>query len=146
MMPKIDFYILPENNADIRLQFACRLIETSYQQKHRIYVHTDNEKDAHAMDELLWTYRDESFLPHHLVGEGPDPAPPIQIGFGVIPDKQRDTLINLSTETPAFYKQFTRLLELITPENQETARERYRFYRAAGSEITTHKLATTELA
>lgn len=141
---RIDFYILPESDANAHMQFTCRLIEKVYKQKHRIYVHTENQAAAHQLDELLWTYRDDSFLPHHLHGEGPDPAPPIQIGFAVTPEKQRDILINLSLDVPLFYTQFMRVLEIIenAPASQERARERFRFYRTKGAEVNTHKLQT----
>ncbi|EKD72736.1 MAG: hypothetical protein ACD_45C00602G0009 [uncultured bacterium] len=143
MMPKIDFYIL---SAAKSLQFACRLIEKIYKQKHCIYIHTANQTEAHQLDELLWTYREDSFLPHNLYGEGPEPTPPIQIGFDVIPEKQRDILINLSNQVPPFYAQFIRIAELIAndPTAEEAGRERYRFYRAENCEITTHKLQTIE--
>ncbi len=145
-MPKIDFYILPDSNNHSRLLFTCRLIEKAYKQRHRIYVHTENKTEAHTLDEMLWTYRDDSFLPHNLYGEGPDPAPPIQIGIHATPDKHRDILMNLSPQIPAFYPQFMRVLELIVNEAslQEAGRERYRVYRAAGFEINTHKLQAIE--
>lgn len=145
-MPKIDFYILPEAHANARLQLACRLIEKAYKQKHRIYVHTEDRTMAHQLDEMLWTYRDDSFLPHNLYGDGPEPAPPIQIGFNAIPEKHRDILLNLNQQVPEFYVQFARILELITNDTaaQETGRERYRFYRTQQCELNTHKLQTIE--
>lgn len=143
-MPKIDFYILSEGSC---LQLACRLIEKAYKNRHRVYIHTENQADAHELDELLWTYKEESFIPHNLYGEGPDPLPPIQIGFNETPEKHRDILINLSNQIPTFYKQFSRVMELISHhhEIQERARENYRIYRAKGYDITTHKLQTVEL-
>ncbi len=143
-MPKIDFYLIPEPSETKRLVFACRLIEKAYKQQHRIYINAENQATAHQLDELLWTYREDSFLPHNLHGEGPEPAPPIQIGYDVVPEKQRDILINLSTTVPEFYIRFARVLELISndAEAQATGRERYKFYRAQRHEITTHKLET----
>lgn len=145
-MPTIDFYILSESSAASRFQFACRLIEKAYKNQHRVYVHTENEHDAHTIDELLWTYREESFLPHHLIGEGPEPIPPIQIGFGATPEKHHDILINLSLSIPVFYQQFSRVLELVIHHDafQTRARENYRHYRDAGLHIRTHKLQTVE--
>ncbi|EKD54944.1 MAG: hypothetical protein ACD_60C00031G0002 [uncultured bacterium] len=142
-MPKVDFYILSDT---VCFPFACRLIEKIYKQNHRIYVHAENQSDAHTLDELLWTYRDDSFLPHNLYGEGPEPVPPIQIGFNVTPEKHRDVLINLSNAVPPFYTQFMRVLELVARNQtaEEKGRERYRFYRAEGFAITTHKLETIE--
>jgi DNA polymerase-3 subunit chi len=138
-MPKIDFYILTD---DAKFSFACRLIEKAYKSRHRIYIHTENEKDAHRLDEMLWTYKDDSFLPHNLYGEGPESAPPIQIGFNVTPDNHRDILLNLSSSVPEFFSQFQRILELVAndSDSQNLGRERFKHYRAQNFEITTHKL------
>lgn len=146
-MPKIDFYILTEGDADGRFQMACRLIEKAYRNQHRVYIHTENSTDAHTIDELLWTYREESFLPHNLYGEGPEPAPPIQIGFDLTPAKHRDILINLAHSVPAFYGQFARVLEIVANDVtiQTRSRENYRHYRTQGHDIASHKLQTIEL-
>ncbi len=143
-MPKIDFYLIQTTSEQERLNFACRLIEKIYKQQRRIYIHTENQTAAHHLDELLWTYRNDSFLPHHLIGEGPDPVPPIQIGYNTLHPKQHDILMNLSSSVPEFYKQFSRVLELITenPDITSLGRERYRLYRSQGCNITTHKLTT----
>ncbi len=143
-MPAIDFYIFSEGNANTRLQLACRLIEKAYKNRHRVYIHAENQPEAHQLDELLWTYREDSFIPHNLYGEGPEPAPPIQIGFDAQPEKHRDILINLSSNIPTFYHQFNRVLELVPNDAalQESARNRFRQYRQQGFEIKTHKMST----
>lgn len=145
-MPRIDFYIVEDSEPKAHYKLACRLIEKAYKNRHRLYVHTNNEAEAHYLDELLWTYRDDSFLPHNLYGDGPEPAPPIQIGYHQTPDKQRDILITLSLTAPEFYTQFNRVLVIVAsnPEAQTAAREHYRLYRSQGHDINTHKLQTIE--
>lgn len=141
-MPKIDFYILAEAAAKERFNFACRLVEKAYKQQHRIYIHAENQQDAYQLDEILWTYREDSFLPHNLYGEGPDPAPPIQIGFNTVPEKHRDILINLNKSVPEFFTQFNRVLEIVPSdaELQNISREHYRFYKTKNFEIMTHRI------
>jgi len=145
-MAKIDFYILEENHETARLRLVCRLIEKAYKNRHRIYVHTENQLAAHALDEMLWTYREDSFLPHNLYGDGPEPAPPIQIGFEQHPEKHRDILINLNSQVPAFYTQFARVFEIVSADAQVQSRSREHFkqYRAEGHDINTHKLQTVD--
>jgi len=146
-MTKIDFYLIQDLDVKARLEFACRLAEKAYKNRHRIYIHADSKEEAHELDELLWTYREESFLPHNLVGEGPDPAPPIQIGFEGKPENHRDILLNLNNAVPEFYSNFARVLEIVPSDAaaQELARLHYRFYRAEGYEIITHKLQSAEV-
>lgn len=141
-MPTIDFYLLPEADGIKRLQFACRLIEKAYKQKHRIYIHAEDRAMAHQLNDMLWTYRDDSFLPHNLYGDNGTPPPPIQMGYDVIPENHHDILMNLHSHVPLFHSQFTRVLELIANQAtaQETGRERYRFYRSKQLDIKTHSL------
>src|SRR5437763_1971671 len=40
------------------------LIEKSLERKWRVVVQTSSEERADALDSHLWTYRDDSFLPH----------------------------------------------------------------------------------
>lgn len=145
-MPKIDFYLLQESNPNARFDFACRLVEKIYKQKHRIFIYVANEKDAYDIDERLWTYREDSFLPHHIQGEGPNPPPPIQIGFGETPPNERDILLNLSDTIPEFFTRFSRVLEIVANEAnaKEISRKLYREYRAKGFEINTHQLQPVE--
>jgi len=141
-MPRIDFYILQaEQNKD---EFICKLIEKAYKKRHRIYINAEDQEMAHHFDELLWTYKDDSFLPHNLYGDGPNQAPPIQIGFKIEPNA-RDILINLSSEIPSFYKNFSRVIEIVDkePATQKISRTHYKTYKSLGHEITTHKLQPT---
>ncbi len=137
---KIDFYILQDTNTNV---CVCRLIEKIYKQKHRIYVHTENHATAHQLDGILWTYQDDSFLPHNIYNDAVEPAPPIQIGYDMTPENHRDILINLHTDVPLFYTQFARICEFVANDSssQEAGRKRYRFYRDAQCEITTHQLS-----
>lgn len=143
---KIDFYILEENTAKARLHFTCKLLEKAYKNRHRVYIHAQDQQQAHLLDEMLWTYKEDSFIPHNLYGEGPELAPPIQIGFDVVPEKHQDILINLHSDIPNFYRQFARLIEVVSaePTVQAVSREHYKYYRNLGFTINTHKLQILE--
>ncbi|WP_028387705.1 DNA polymerase III subunit chi [Legionella fairfieldensis] len=140
---RVDFYLLKSNQAQARLLLICRLLEKAYLRGHRIFVYCDNQKDAEELDELLWTFKDNSFIPHNLQGEGPEPPPPIQIGYSNEPRGFDDILFNLSAEVPSFYSRFRRIIEIVL--NEETAkkssRAHYREYRAKQCELQTHEIA-----
>ena len=143
-MPIIDFYILEQATKPSSLRFACQLIEKAYQNQQQIYIHTASKDEASQLDTLLWTYRDDSFLPHHLYVPNDDLPPAIQIGYEEAPAHHQDTCFNLSQEVPVFYKQFNRVIEIVfsDPHVQQLARERYRYYRDQGNEMNTHKIKT----
>src|SRR3954471_6851627 len=49
------------------------LVEKSLGRGWRAAIKTDSSERSHALDTLLWTYDDQSFLPHAQQGDG-DPA------------------------------------------------------------------------
>ena len=140
---KIDFYILNDEQMQADWLFACKLIEKAYEMGHQVYVLCDDVTQAHAFDELLWTFKPESFIPHHIQGEGPKPPPPIQIGFSNDSPSSRDILINLSRFIPNYFKSFNRICEIVgTQEDMKMIkREHYKFYQGHQFKIDTHKLA-----
>lgn len=139
---RIDFYILKDNANNAFWLLVCRLLEKAYLKGRRIFVFCNNQSDAHYLDELLWTFKEDSFIPHNLQGEGPEPPPPVQIGFSEEPRGYNDILINLSETIPPFHVRFQRIIELVSPN--ETAkilsRNHYKFYKQQQYELFTHEL------
>lgn len=158
---QIDFYILDDTSSQKSLFFACGLIEKLHQKQRRIYIHAQSRHEAERIDALLWTYRDDSFLPHNLYHPSDDFPPSIQIGFDDTASESShevsrcasndtensDVLLNLSHELPPFYKHFQQVIEIVfsDPLTQQLARERYKHYREQGYEITTHKLKANQI-
>lgn len=141
-MIRIDFYLLSDVRAEARLHYACRIAEKAYQQGHRVYFHTENQQETHSLDDLLWTYRDASFLPHNLYGEMLTPQPPIQIGHTETPKGHSDLLINLAVSPPLFYRQFKRVIEIVPADDawRARAREHYKNYRTQGCVLQSHHI------
>lgn len=153
-MTRVDFYILPDADPAQRPLLACRLAEKAYGQGLKVYVHTATEGEALHLDELLWTFRDGSFLPHAIAkGTDPDFAEsaksgsvpvlvPVLVGHDHEPSTHMDVLINLGAEVPRFFGRFERVAELVDqrPEQLALSRERYRFYRERGYELNSHQL------
>lgn len=139
---RVDFYLLASELPDARWMIACRLLEKAYIKGHRIYVHCENQHDAEFLDDLLWSFRDDSFVPHNLLGEGPEPPPPVQIGFGKEPRGFNDILLNLAHDIPQFHQKFKRIMELVSnvDAEKEQSRVHYKEYRAKGYELHTHPI------
>ncbi|KTC71678.1 DNA polymerase III subunit chi [Legionella birminghamensis] len=139
---RVDFYLLGETDRQAAKLLACRLLEKAYLRGHQVFVYCNNRQEAESLDELLWTFKDDSFIPHNLQGEGPEPPPAIQIGYQQEPRGFRDILLNLSDEVPPFFTKFKRVIELVVnEENAKTlSRSHFRHYRGAGCEINTHNV------
>lgn len=138
-MERIDFYILPTAEPGAAEQFTCRLVEKAFAQDHRIFVRTVDRRQAELLDELLWTFRQGSFLPHGLAG-GEDE--PVLLGDTVPAAATHDLLINLGGELPPQWEAFQRLAEVVDqqPQRLEQARARFRNYRDRGYRPHYHKL------
>jgi DNA polymerase-3 subunit chi len=138
-MTKVDFYILA-NGA--REHIACKLSEKAYRMGSRVYIHTASTQQAQHIDELLWTFRDSSFVPHEQYQANSARNSPIQIGHHESPETECDVLINLADDVPLFFSRFLRVAELVgTDTDAKTqGRHRFRFYRDRGYPLETHQL------
>lgn len=141
-MTRVDFYILQGEDERGRAQFACRLTEKAYLLGHRVYLHTESETQTRLLDELLWTFKQSSFLPHALDGPALNNAPPILLGHATETDAHSDVLINLAPTVPLFFSRFERVAEIVDQGEQrrQQGRERYCFYRDRGYELKSHQL------
>jgi len=141
-MTRVDFYILGDKAEGDRYHFACRLLEKVAGQRRRIYVHTGSASESQHIDRLLWTFRDQSFIPHGLSGQSEADLNPILIGHADQGGEEHDVLLNLSLQVPSFFSRFERVAEIIDrdPEVRLAGRDRYRFYRDRGYPITDHKI------
>jgi DNA polymerase III subunit chi len=143
-MAEVSFYILPSESTQERYLFACKLIEKAYRSGHFCYVLTDSAEQSQKIDDLLWTFRAGSFIPHQIyTGELPKFKKIILIGLLNAPENWQKTVINLSSHCPEELGKIERILEIL--DNSEAikalGRNRYRQYQQSGMSITTHRLA-----
>lgn len=141
-MAEVSFYILPTESLEDRYLFACKLIEKAYRSGSFCYVLTDDAEQSRTIDDLLWTFRPGSFIPHQIyTGEPPELEKVILIGSLAAPEHWQKILFNLSSHYPDLGSQTERILEIL--DNSETTKEagrnRYRQYQQSGMTITTHK-------
>lgn len=141
-VPRIDFYVLPDQKENGRALLACRLADKAYGLGHTVYVFTASEARAAALDDLLWTFRQDSFVPHErypLVGEE---GSPVLVGTAAPATVEAQVLINLADALPEGFERYERVVELVDrhPEVLAQSRERFRQYREQGCAPETHKL------
>ena len=142
-MAEVSFYILPSQSTQERYEFACKLIEKVYRSGCFCYVLTDNAEQSQKIDDLLWTFRAGSFIPHQIyTGELSGFEKVVLIGSLNAPENWLKTVINLSSHCPEEFDKIERILEIL--DNSETTKElgrnRYRQYQQSGVNITTHKI------
>jgi DNA polymerase III subunit chi len=101
-MIRIDFYVLQAGARLDRERLICRLANKAFEQGQPLYIHAAASEEAERLDDLLWTFRDISFLPHQLLHEGYTPDIPIFIGCGDAPPGAMKLMINLAHPAPPF--------------------------------------------
>jgi DNA polymerase-3 subunit chi len=142
-MARIDFYVLARAGESSREDFSCRLAEKAYRLEHSVHFHTRDREQATRLDDLLWTFRDGSFVPHELVSAG-DTAVESPITIGCAPDSIRPAalLINLTDELPPELAAFPRVAEIVTSDEDRKRRSRELFaeYRSQGHSLELHEI------
>ena len=142
MPGQVDFYVRPDTSPDALEGFACRLVERVWQRGHRVLVLTTSEIAARRLDDLLWTFRDESFVPHRRLGAGDLPVTePVVVSTPGVWDAEIDVLLNLTPSVPGEAARASRIAEVVPADGagRDAGRRRFREYRDRGFEIKTHR-------
>jgi len=138
---RIDFHF----NAADRLAYACRLVRKVHRAGHRIVVQCDSPELLRALNEALWTFSPQDFIPHVLATDTLADRTPVLLADDEVPASldMHEVLINLGRATPTGFSRYERLIEVIGLEaaDREAGRERWRFYRDRGYPLHTHDLA-----
>jgi len=144
-MTRIDFYILPGDDPHARRLTACKLIEKAYRRGHTVYLKTDTEEEARQFDDLLWTFRQGSFIPHELAGL-PELEAPVIIGYLPPPEGMREVMVNMGSSVPEGYNRFARVAEFIDEDEavKLKGRVRYKIYKDNGCQIQTHDMKNSD--
>jgi DNA polymerase-3 subunit chi len=139
---RIDFYVLADDVRGDRLTLTCRIAERAHGQGNRVLIHCPEAGLARQLDRLLWTYREESFLPHGLVGETNADLTPVLISTDGEPAVEDQVLINLSAEVPEFFARFERLCEPLDrdPAILHAGRTRWKYYNDCGYDLKHHEV------
>jgi DNA polymerase III subunit chi len=147
MTDRVDFYVLNTPTPKQRFTFACRLIEKAYLRGLRVVVLSASAADARALDDLLWTFNDQSFVPHRLCGdqESTSADVPVHVSTALNAASAADLLVNLSDRLPAGLDRFARIAEIIDgdPERRRLGRERFKSYREQQLAPKTHQIGGT---
>ena len=141
-MTRVDFYSLHENSNGDRFLLTCRLVERIYGEGLRILIHLPDREQARHLDRLLWTFRQQSFLPHGLARDADRELTPILIDQDGDSGDENQVLINLGLGVPTYFGSFERLCEPVDrdPTVRDAGRKRYIYYRDRGYPLHHHEI------
>ncbi|QJQ98021.1 DNA polymerase III subunit chi [Halomonas sp. PGE1] len=148
-MTQVDFYVLPDTTLEARLDFACRLAETIQRKGYRLHLHAEDEAMARELDERLWTFRADAYVPHVLLDTEEaaaelDERVPVTIGWASppSPDLAVQALLNLAPDIPEWFSRFERVAEIINQHQDvlTAKRECWQTYKKRGYPVKAHQL------
>lgn len=131
-MPRIEFYVLSSSDAIGRLRAACQLALKAWSAGLPVFVRGSDEAQCAELNELLWTFKAERFVPHDLHQDAP--LSPVALGIDEAPSADQGVLINLGSSLSPHVARFSRIIEIVNqqPELLSACRENFRTYRQHG--------------
>jgi DNA polymerase-3 subunit chi len=136
-MTEILFYHLQRRPPESVLP---QLLERSLERGWRVVVQAASDERIEALDAQLWTYRDDSFLPHGTPREGEAVAQPVLLTVG--DDNPNGATVRFLIDgapMPADPAAYDRIVLLFDGEDEEAladARARWSQAKAQGFEVT----------
>jgi len=134
----VEYYVFEKSNQQQAYLGLCQLIEKWYQEQLKIAILCSSTQDMQLLDQLLWTFNDQSFIPHAALAEQ-EPIAPVCLCLDSTTLPEVDVIINLSNIALTSSKPARILVEIVFAEQsmQQLARERYKQYRELGYQLKT---------
>ena len=138
-MTRIDFHTSVADS----VAYTCRLVRkaNALADKSRIVILLQDREQLATLDQALWAFSAQDFLPHAEVGDPLAAQTPILLAEGAQSELPHyDILINLSRSVPSQFAQFGRMIEIVSngEGDIEAGRERYAHYRQRGYPLNHH--------
>jgi DNA polymerase-3 subunit chi len=114
------------------------LLEKTLERGWRAVVETGSRERAEALDAVLWTYRDDSFLPHGISGGDADTEQPVLITTG--PDNPNAATVRFFVDraVPQSAEGYERIVYLFSGHDPDAVIEARAAWKALseGNEVT----------
>lgn len=133
-MPRADFYLIAKPRfASQPLLLVCELCLKASNAGMQTVVLARDQAQAEELDDLLWSFNPDAFIPHQIAGSDEDEEEAVVLIAAPGQDSvERPLVINL--RDTAWLQPCERVLEVVPddPAAREPLRERWRQYKAAG--------------
>jgi len=140
-MPRADFYLIAKPRfRDDPLLLVCELAKKAFDTGQPTLILARSFDQAEQLDEKLWEFDAEAFIPHQIAGDDDDDITPVLIAAPESKPADRALVINLRDEcAPGL---FARVLEVVPADEAQRldSRKRWTTYKAAGIDVTKHDM------
>jgi DNA polymerase-3 subunit chi len=141
-LPRADFYLIAKPRfAEQPLLLVCELARRACDSNQFTVVLARDMAQAEELDDLLWSFDPDAYIPHQIAGSDEDDAiTPVLIVAPGSEAPARPLAINLRDE--AWGEACERVLEVVPadPAARGPLRERWKQYQALGYELNKHDM------
>ena len=140
-MPRADFYLIARPRfAAEPLRLVCELVRRAHAARQPTLILARDLEQAEALDELLWAFDEDAFIPHQIAGDDDDAVTAVLIVPPGVATPDRPLLINLRDDCVTGTCE--RVLEVVATDAaaREGSRARWRGYQQRGFEVTKHDM------
>lgn len=116
-------------------RYVCEIVEKLYNHKQTITVYTENKQDASKLNDLLWTWKQESFIPHAHIEDQSNSETRVLLTSDANKLPATESIIlhhPLSTEKLEKYGLVIDFAEVYHSGKKKESRERYKKLRDSG--------------
>ena len=136
-MSRVDFYHLQKQSLE---EVLPKLLEKAYASGSKIKVKIGTEARVDFLNSLLWTYNDESFLPHGSKKDGAAELQPIWLSAGDDNPNGATMLFLTDDAMPVEgdtenYARIFNIFDGNNPEALQNARNLWKNLRSSGAEL-----------
>ena len=135
-MPRADFYLIAKPRfRDDPLLLVCELAKRAFETGQATLILARSFDQAEQLDEKLWEFDENAFIPHQIAGDADDAITPVLIAAPDAQTPDRTLVINLRDVcAPGL---FERVLEVVPADEEQRlgSRKRWTTYKAAGLEL-----------
>ncbi len=135
-MPRADFYLIDKPRfREQPLLLVCELAKRAYAAQQPTLILARDFAQAEAIDELLWDFDADAYIPHQIAGDDDDQHTAVLIVPPGVDTADRPMLINLRETCPN--GRFERVLEVVAadPAEREGSRTRWAEYKRLGLDV-----------
>ena len=138
MSAEIIFIVL---NSAVKARIVCDLAEKCYLNNRRIVIYTSSEEECKKFDSLLWTWKQQSFVPHKNIDSlSKSQKEPIILTTSIDSPADYDTLLLVDPLPLEKVNQFTTVIDFAEKYDSnglELSRERFKLYKEQNLKINT---------
>ena len=135
-MARADFYLIQKDRfREEPLLLVCELARKAHDANLWTLVLARDDEQAQRLDELMWEFDADAYIPHQVAGDEEDELTPVLIATPYADTAMRALVINLRDEPVA--GTFERVLEVVPADDSARGplRERWKQYQSRGLEL-----------